>query len=69
MIHDHSSLQVAVRRLVQMLDDMRERRDDFINTFTMFQIKLEHLENTTSLFCEMKKQSHLVRDGLHRSDG
>lgn len=68
MIHDHSSLQVAVRRLVQMLDDMRERRDDFINTYTMLQIKLEQLENTTSLFCEMRKQQHLVRDWLLLDD-
>ena len=54
--------------MVQMLDDMRERRDDFINTYTMFQIKLEQLENTASLFCEMRKQAHLVRVRLPRGD-
>lgn len=50
VIHDHSSLQVAVRRLNQLLDDMRDVRDEFVNTYTALQKRLDGLELMTTQF-------------------
>lgn len=50
VIHDHSSLQVAVRRLNQLLDEMRDVRDEFVNTYSLLQKRLDGLETMTTQF-------------------
>ncbi|KAK8796043.1 hypothetical protein WA171_004007 [Blastocystis sp. BT1] len=52
VIHDHSSLQVAVRRLNQLLDEMRDVRDEFVNTYSLLQKRLDELETITTQFYE-----------------
>lgn len=52
VIRDHSALQIATRRLVQLLEDTRQNRDAFIETFTLLQQRFDQLEMTTTVFCE-----------------
>ena len=35
-----------------MLDEMREMRDEFVNTYTVLQSRLEQIEMTASMLCE-----------------
>ena len=44
VIRDHSSLQVATRRLVDLLDEMRENRDAFIHELTLLQHQVQDLK-------------------------
>ena len=43
---------MAVRRLNQLLDEMRDVRDEFVNTYSLLQKRLDELETITTQFHE-----------------
>ena len=57
VIRDHSSLQVATRRLVDLLDEMRENRDAFIHELTLLQHQVQDLKEVFASLMTQNTQS------------
>ena len=68
MKRDYLSLQRASRQLLQQLEEMRQRRDEYVDTETQLERGLEKLELMVIMTCEHMETARSRSVGMEREE-
>ena len=68
MKRDYLSLQRASRQLLQQLEEMRQRRDEYVDTVTQLERGLEKLELMVIMTCEHMETARSLSVGMEREE-